>query len=239
MGGTLLHLLRRLVGHSGIALHNPGGYLLIPLPGGILNHYAVGCPGGLSGGHADTVVVVDLLNGHLSAFPGDVVKAASGTALGHVDYRLLSQPTGRPGHSPAVVAVGGGKEGSLPEFLPEPGAGKVLIGQLRHIPSQLPGDIPGNGEGAPQHLKGVEAEAEGLVLDPQAAQAQPPGHAVQPDQRGGGILGEGAVKSPSPGRIFQGHDPQAAVLTGGQVVQGPFYVVGHPVFLHSKQLISV
>ena len=236
VGGPLLHLLRRLVGHGGVALHNPGGYLLIPLPGGVLNHHAVGRPGGLSGGHADAVVVVDLLDGHLSALPGDVVKAALGAALGHMDHRLLPQPAGRPGHSPAVVAVGGGKEGGLPEFLPEPGAGEVLIGQLRHIPSQLLGDIPGNGKGAPQHLKGVETEAEGLVLDPQAAQAQPPGHAVQPGQRGGGVLGEGAVKGPGLGRVLQGHNPQAAVLTGGQVVQGPFYVVSHPVFLHIKTI---
>ena len=78
--------------------------------------------------------------------------------------------------------------------------------QLRHVPPQFSGDIPGHSEGAAQYLEGVEPEPVGLVLDTQRPQPQPGGHAVQPGQRRDGILGEGAVEALSLGHILQGHD---------------------------------
>ena len=70
-----------------------------------------------------------------------------------------------------MVAVGGGEEGSLTELPPEGLTGQVVIGHLADIPAHLLGDVAGHGKGAAQHLEGVEAEAEGLVLYEQSAQA--------------------------------------------------------------------
>ena len=124
MGGTvdahLAQLVGGLVGHGAVALHDPGGDLLVPLPGGVLHHHAVLGLGGLCGGHADALVVVDVLDGHLGAFLGNVVVAGLAAALGHMYHGLLSQLVGGPGNTTAVVAVGGGEEGGLAELFKEP-----------------------------------------------------------------------------------------------------------------------
>ena len=67
--------------------------------------------------------------------------------------------------------IGGGEESGLTEFLTEGFAGQVAVIHFGHVPAHLAGDVPGHGEGAAQHLEGVEAEAEGLVLYEQSAQA--------------------------------------------------------------------
>ena len=91
----------------------------------------------------------------------------------------MAQLVGCAGYPTAVVAVGGGEEGGLTEVPAEIRTGQVVVAQLRHILAQLPGDIPGHGEGAAQNLEGIETEAVALVLDTQGAQSQPGGHAVQ------------------------------------------------------------
>ena len=56
-----------------------------------------------------------------------------GTMAGEAAEQLrqqLAQPVGRPGHPPAVVAVGGGEEGGLAELLPQLFAGEVAVGHL-------------------------------------------------------------------------------------------------------------
>ena len=95
-------------------------------------------------------------------------------------HGLLPQLVGRPGHAPAVVAVGGGEEGGLAERLLQPVAGQVVIGHLGHVPAHLLGDVAGHGEGAAQHLEGVQTKPEGFVLYKQPGQPQVAGHAVQP-----------------------------------------------------------
>ena len=112
----LPQLLRGLPGHGAVALHDPGGNFLIAVPGGVLYNDAVLRLGGLGGGHADAVVVVDFLDGYLGPLFGDVVEAGLAAALGHVDHGLLAQLIRRPGHAPAMVAVGGGEEGGLAEL---------------------------------------------------------------------------------------------------------------------------
>ena len=74
-GAQLLGGLRR---HGAVALHDPGRDLLVAVPGGVLHHDAVLGLGGLRGGHAHAVVVVDLLDRDLGALLGDVVKAGLG-----------------------------------------------------------------------------------------------------------------------------------------------------------------
>ncbi len=165
----LPQLLGGLAGHGAVALHDPGGNLLIAVPGGVLNDDAVLGPLCLGGSQADAVVVIQLLNGDLGALLGDVVKPGLAAALGHVDHRLLAQFVGGPGHAPAVVAVGGGEERGLAKLPAEVLAGQVVVGHLGHVPVHLLGDVPGHGEGTAQHLEGVETEAVGLVFHKQAA----------------------------------------------------------------------
>ena len=223
----LPQLLRRLVGHGAVALHDPGGDLLVPLPGGVLHHHAVLGLGGLRRGHADAVVVVDFLDGDLGALLGDILIPGLAGALGHVDHCLLAQLVSRPGHAPAVVAVRGGEEGGVAELLAECLAGQVVVGHLADVPAHLLGDVPGHGEGAAQHLEGVEAEAEGLILHEQAAQAQVLGHAVQPGQRRDGILGKAAVEESSLGHVPQGHDGKLPVVALGHPIGDPFDRISH------------
>ena len=225
----LTQLLGGLAGHGAVALHNPGGDFLIALPGGVLDNDAMLGLRGLGGGHTDAVVIIDLFNGHLGPFLGDVVKAGLGAALGHMDHGLLTQLIGRPGHAPAVIAVGGGKEGGLPEGGAEGGAGEVVVGQLRDILSHFPGNIPGHSEGTAQHLKGVEAEAVGLVLHIQAGQAQITGHAVQPGQGGDGVLGKAAVERAGLVHAVQRHNGELPVVTFGHPVDGPLDGLVHGV----------
>ena len=112
MGGLLpallLHLIRDLLGDGGVALDDPGGDLLVPLPGGVLHHHAVLGLGGLRRGHADAVVVVDFLDGDLGTLLGDILIPGLAGALGHVDHCLLAQLVTPPRPpSPAVVRVRG------------------------------------------------------------------------------------------------------------------------------------
>ena len=144
-----------------------------------------------------------------------------------MDHGLLPQLVGRPGHAPAVVSVGGGEEGGLAELPLQLLAGQVVIGHLRHVAAHLMGDIPGHGKGAAQHLEGVEAEAEGFVLDEQAAQAQILGHAVQPGQRRNGILGEAGVEITGFGYLVERHDGEVLVLAGRHMVVDPFDLFFH------------
>mgnify|MGYP002224189011 CR=1 FL=1 len=125
----------------------------------ILDDHAVLGLGGLGGGHADAVVVVDLLNGDGGALLGDVVVPGLGAALGHMYHSLLPQLVGRPRHAAAVVAVGGGEEGGLAELLAEGLAGQVVVGHLGHVPAHFLGDVLGHGEGAAQHLEGVSGQS--------------------------------------------------------------------------------
>ena len=221
---ALAELVGGLVGHGAVALHDPGGDLLVAVPGGVLDDDAVLGLVGLGGGHPDAVVVVDLLDGHLGALFGDV---GLGAALGHMYHGLLAQLVGGPRHAAAMVAVGGGEEGGLAELLAEGLAGQVVVGHLGHVPAHLLGNVLGHGEGAAQHLKGVQAEAVGLILHIHAAQTQVLGHALQLSQGGDGVLGEGAVEEPGLRHVGQGHHIELLVLALGHLVQDPFDLVFH------------
>ena len=142
-------------------------------------------------------------------------------------HSLLAQLVGGPGHAAAVVAVGGGEEGGLSEFLAEGLAGEIVVGHVGHVPAHLLGDVARHGEGAAQHLKGVEAEAVALVLDVHAAKTQVLGHTVQLGQGGDGVLGEAAVEGTGLGHVVQGHDGELAVLALGHVVECPADGVFH------------
>ena len=231
VGGTvdahLTQLLGGLAGHGAVALHDPGGNLLVAFPGGVLHHHAVGRFGGLGGGHAHAVVVVDFLDGDLGALLGNVVKAGLGAALGHVDHGLLAQLVGGPGHAAAMVAVGGGKEGGLSELLQEFLAGQVVVGHLGHIAAHLTGDVAGHREGAAQHLEGVQAETIALILDAYAAQTQPRSHAVQLGQRGDGILRKALVERLCLFDFLQRHHGELTVVAFRHRIQFPLNVWLH------------
>src|SRR5699024_1209583 len=145
MGGTihadLPHLLSGLAGHGAIALHDPGGDLLVALPSSVLYNDAMVGGSRLSGGHANAFVVVHVLNGHLGAFLGDVLKARLAAALGHMYHSLLPQLMRCPGHAAAMVSVGGGEEGCLAKLPLQLFTGEVVVGHLGHVPPHLVGDV--------------------------------------------------------------------------------------------------
>ena len=126
----LPQLLCGLAGHSSVALHDPAGDLLIAFPGGILDDNALLGLGCLGSRHTHAVIVVYILDGHRCTLGGNAVKAGLAAALGHVDDGLLLQLVGGPSHTPAMVAVCGGKEGGLSEVPAERLAGQVVIGHL-------------------------------------------------------------------------------------------------------------
>jgi hypothetical protein len=64
-----------------------------------------------------------------------------------------------------MVAVCGGEESCLPEFVSQLLGSEDAVGNLAYISAQLPGDVPCNGVGAAQHFKCVEAEAVGFILN--------------------------------------------------------------------------
>ena len=105
-----------------------------------------------------------------------------------------------------MVAVGGGEEGGLAEFLAEGLAGEIVIRHLRDVLAHLLGDVPRHGKGAAQHLERIESKAIGFILHVQTRKAQILGHAVQLRQRGDGILGKAAVEKAGLGHAAQGHD---------------------------------
>ena len=231
MGGAVAAVIFQLFAglhcHGAVALHDPGGDLLVAVPGGILDDDAVLSLLGLGGSHTDAVVVVDLLDGDLSALLGDVVKAGLAGALGHVHHGLLAQLVGRPGNAAAMVAVGGGEEGGLAELFTESGAGEIFIGHLAHVPAHLLGNVAAHGKGAAQNLERVEAEAVGLILDIYAAQAQVLCHAVQLGKGSDGILGEAAVEGPRLRHVLRGHDGKLPVVAGGHPIGRPFNGILH------------
>ena len=117
MGGPLrpllLQLLEGLGGQSGIALHDMSGDLLIARPGCVLDQDpAVLLRHPVR--QADRVIIVILGDLRLGALGADVLQPLRRAPLGHVDHRLLAQQPGRPGHSAAVVSVGGSDEGDVP-----------------------------------------------------------------------------------------------------------------------------
>ena len=181
----------------------------------------------LSGGHANAFVVVHVLNGHLGAFLGDVLKARLAAALGHMYHSLLPQLMRCPGHAAAMVSVGGGEEGCLAKLPLQLFTGEVVVGHLGHVPPHLVGDVACHGEGAAQYLECVETKAEGLVLDEQAAQTQILRHAVKPSQGRDGILGETGVEISCLGHLVKRHNGEVFVRAGGHVIVNPFDFLFH------------
>ena len=201
MGRRLLprlsQLIKDLPGQGGIPLHDPGGDLLIPRPGGILDqHPAVFFA--LAGGQAHRVVVVEV--GDLCPGPQgqNIVQPFLGAPLGEIDHRPAAQFPGRPGHAPAVVSVGGGDEGDLSQLFPGFGLGEGGERELVPLQSQFFSHPPGNGPAASQSLKSIEPKPLGLILHPQLGYSQFPGQGWQRDQRGWLIAGDGAVKVHGP-----------------------------------------
>ena len=225
--GHLAELLGSLGGHGAVALHDPGRDLLVALPGGVLHDDATLAGIGLGGGHADALVVVDLLDGHLGALGGDVVKARLRGALGHVHDGLLAELVGGPGNAAAVVAVRGGEERGLAEVLGELVGGEVVERAVGDVLARLVGDVVGHGERSAEHLEGVEAEAVGLVLDAQVAKAQASGLAVEARERRHGVLREALVEGAGLLDVVERHDAQVRIVTLGHVVDGPLNLLAH------------
>ena len=136
--------------------------------------------------------------------------------------------------------IGGGEESGLTEFLTEGFAGQVVVIHFGHVPAHLAGDVPGHGEGAAQHLEGVETKPVGLILHIHTRQPQILCHTVQLRQRGDGVLGEGPVEGAGLGHIGQGHHIQMLIVTLRHMIEDPFELIFHGILaskiflLHGK-----
>ena len=194
LSALLLQLLEGLGGQSGIALHDMSGDLLIARPGCVLDQDpAVLLRHPVR--QADRVIIVILGDLRLGALGADVLQPLRRAPLGHVDHRLLAQQPGRPGHSAAVVSVGGSDEGDVPQRPAGGGGAQLLKAHLLQGLPQLFRQTPGHGIAPAQRLEGVEAEPLGLILDPDLGHAQTVGQAVQGYQRSGGIARQAAVEA--------------------------------------------
>ena len=154
-------------------------------------------------------------------------------------HGLLSQLVGGPSHTTAMVAVGGGKEGCLAELPAESLAGQIVIGHLADVPVHLLGNVPRHGEGTAQHLEGIQAEAEGLILHIQSAQTQILGHTVQAGQGRDGILGKAVVEKGRLCHVAQGHDLQLAVFADRHMIDGPLDLLFHTsLTIHMQKFLA-
>lgn len=79
-----------------------------------------------------------------------------------------------PCHAATMVAVGGGKEGSLAKVLGQLIGGQVIEGAVGNVLAGLVGNIAGHGKRTAQNLKGVEAKAIALVLNAQVDRPKRP-----------------------------------------------------------------
>jgi len=181
------HLLQGLLGQGHVALGNPGGDLRVALPGGVLDHH-IALFLGQGPGHAHGLVVVQLGDRAAGALGPDALHARGRGALGHEDDGLVAQLPGRPGQAPAVVAVGGGDEGHIPDLLAGLGRAQLVARDLRHVAAQPGGEEPAHGIGSAQDLEGLEAVAGGLVLDQEVLEAEFRGQARQRREGGGLVL---------------------------------------------------
>ena len=220
-------LLGGLRGHGAVALHDPARDLLVAIPGGVLHDHAVLGLGGLGGGHAHAVVVVDVLDRDLGALLGDVVEPRLRRALGHVHDGLLVQLVCRPGDAAAVVAVGGREKGGLTEVGAELVAREVVVGHLGDVLAHLLGDVARHGKRAAQHLEGVEAKAVALVLDEEAAEAKSGGHAVKPGERRHRVLGKPPMERLRLADVLEAHDRQVGVVAPRHLVGDPLNLLAH------------
>ena len=205
VGGLLRKLLIGFQAHGHIALHDPGGDLLVAFPGGVLDHgpavflgMAIRQPYG--------AVIVQLRDAGIGTGGADILQPLLGAALGHIDDGPLTESGSGPGHTAAVIAVGGSDESDLPQLLPGLGAYQQVIACLLHGDAQLLRQERADGIAAAQDLEGVQAEAPGLVLHIYRAQPQRFGSILERYQGRGGIHGEAFVEGPDLLSLFHAQD---------------------------------
>ena len=225
MGRTVHLKLAQLVCclccHGAVALHDPARNLLIAIPGRILHNHAVLGLGGLLRSKADAVIVVQVLDRDLGAFLRDVVVARLRRALRHVHDGLLMEALRCPGDAAAMVAVRRREERGLAEVMGKLVGRQVVEVHLGDVLAGLLCDVAGHSKGAAEHLEGVEAEAVGLILDKEAAQAQTLCHAGKVGQGRHRILREALVEGTGLAHVLERHDLEVLVLALGHPVGNP------------------
>ena len=187
-------------GHQGgVALHHPARNIFVARPRGVRDDLPT-IGGGIPGDGPHGVVVGSRDHLHLRVVFLDRLDAGFGRSLVDVHNAAETQFHRRPRHAPAVVAVGGRREADVAEL------GAHLFGlQLGHRQFPVADAQPlaeklVDGEGAAQHFEGIQAQALGLVLDPDAAHAQQGGQARQAFQRAHVVAVELAVQLPGDSR---------------------------------------
>ena len=159
MAGTLrtvlLHLGKRLFCHSGIPLCNPVRHLFIPFKPRILNGGKAMLIGIIKGVQ-NSLIIIHIQHRRFGILNGaDCLDPAGLRTFWHKNFCLAAQPGCRPGHSPAMIAIGGRDKNG--RFL------RVLCQRLM------------DGISASQPFKGVEPKTIGFILDIHGLYAKPPG----------------------------------------------------------------
>ncbi len=96
-----------------------------------------------------------------------------------VDDAAAAELLRAPGHGAAVVAVGGGGEAEIAQMVADGGGFELGDGEFAVADAEALAEKLVEREGAAEDLEGVQAEALGLVLDPDAADAE---HVGEPGQ---------------------------------------------------------
>ena len=138
-----------------------------------------------------------------------------------MDNRFLSEHACGPGDASAVVAVGCGKKGRLPELLFERIAGECIKGHVRDIVPRFFCDETCHRKGTAKHLERIESEAEALVLDEEAPDAERLGTAGERCERRDVILREGTVKGAGTVDLCERHDGKIRIVTVRHMIAGP------------------
>jgi hypothetical protein len=160
-------LIRRLVGHQPVALHDVARHLGVARPGGVGDDEPAMRLGVTRAG-ADRIVIGSGHAPDLGTERGDRCLPARADGLVEGDDAAAVEPGGGPGEGAAMVAVGGGGDGDAARGLGVAAAGQIGRARgCRDISSrQLPGEQVGDRVRATQRLETAETETAGFVLEP-------------------------------------------------------------------------
>ncbi len=151
-----------------IALHNPGRDFFISVPGSVLDNNAAFGSFRFFCCQAHAVIIIHIFNSNRGIFLCDILKACLCGALWHAYHAFLAKLICSPCHAASVVAVSCSKKCGLAEGFTQLFGCQEGIIYVTDVTAGFFCDISGNCIRTAQHLKGIQPEPAGFVLDIQA-----------------------------------------------------------------------
>ncbi|MNP40046.1 hypothetical protein D3C76_1336530 [compost metagenome] len=99
-------------GKGHIALHNPGGDLLITLPGRILQQHPT-LLAGLFVGQPHGIVVVEIGDGAFGTVLANILRPHRRRTFWHINHRPQAELLCRPGDAASMITIGGGDKDNI------------------------------------------------------------------------------------------------------------------------------